>query len=116
MRIEKQYRQLEDVEEINIYDITESELFQYVDPEFEIFEAPFEKTLRNISNDLDIFDPIDDGEDFVVHRLGLGTLLRGHIKQNDVSGRRLSKTSPGFYKILKEPLKEVYKDEILLSF
>ena len=109
MRIEKQYRQLEDVEEINIYDITESELFQYVDPEFEIFEAPFEKTLRNISNDLDIFDPIDDGEDFVVHRLGLGTLLRGHIKQNDVSGRRLSKTSPGFYKILKEPLKEVYK-------
>ena len=108
MRIEKEYRQLENTEEVNIYDITENELFQYVPQEFETMKTPFEKTLNNLSNDLDIFVPIDNGEDYIVHRLGLSALVRGHIKQEDVAGRRLSKTSPGFYKVLKEPLKEVY--------
>ena len=109
MRIEHEYRQLEETEEINIYDITESELFQYVPQEFETKEIPFGKTLENISNDLDVFLPIDDGEDFIVQRLGLGALSRGEIKQSDVIGRRLSKTSPGFYKILSTPFKEVYR-------
>ena len=109
MRIEKTYRQLEDLEEVNIYDIKESELFQYVPQEFEMFYTPFEKTLDNLSNDLDIFVPYNDGEDFIVHRLGLSALVRGHIKQSDVAGRLLSKTSPGFYSILKEPLREVYE-------
>ncbi len=108
MRIEKTYRKLEDVEEVNIYDIKESELFQYVPQEFEMPYTPFEKTLSNLSNDLDIFVPYNNGEDFIVHRLGLSALVRGHIEQSDVSGRLLSKTSPGFYSILKEPLKEVY--------
>ena len=108
MRIEKEYRQLEEIEEIKIYDITESELFQYVPQEYEIFQTPFEKTLNNLNNDLDIFVPIDGGQDYIVHRLGIGALVRGHIKQSDVAGRRLSRTSPGFYKVLKESLKEVY--------
>ena len=109
MRIEKTYRRLDDVEEVNIYDIKESELFQYVPQEFEMPFTPFEKTMNNLSNDLDIFVPYNNGEDFIVHRLGLSALVRGHIEQSDVTGRLLSKTSPGFYSILKEPLKEVYE-------
>jgi len=109
MRIEKTYRKLDHVEEVNIYDIKESELFQHVPQEFEMPFTPFEKTLNNLSNDLDIFIPYNDGEDFIVHRLGLSALVRGHIKQSDVAGRLLSKTSPGFFNILKEPLKEVYE-------
>ena len=109
MRIEKTFRKLEDTEEVNIYDVKESELFQYVPQEFEIPFTPFDKTLNELSNDLDIFVPIDNGEDFIVHRLGLSALIRGHIKQTDVAGRLLSKTSPGFYNILKEPLREVYE-------
>ena len=109
MRIEKTYRQLEKTEEIHMYDITENELFQYVPQEYDMFYTPFEKTLNYLSNDLDIFVPIDDGNDFIVHRLGLSALGRGKIKQSDVAGRLLSKTSPGFYKVLKEPLKEVYE-------
>lgn len=108
MRIEKTYRKLEDTEEVSIYDIKEHELFQHVPQEFEMPYTPFEKTLNNLSNDLDIFVPYNDGEDFIVHRLGLGALVRGHIKQSDVTGRLLSKTSPGFYSVLKEPFKEVY--------
>ena len=109
MRIEKSYRKLEDIEEVNIYDIKESELFQYVPQEYEIPHTPFEKTLNNLGTDLDIFIPINDGEDFIIHRLGLSALLRGHIKQSDVAGRLLSKVSSGFYAVLKEPLKEVYE-------
>ena len=109
MRIEKSYRKLEDIEEVNIYDIKESELFQYVPQEYEIPHTPFEKTLNNLGTDLDIFIPINDGEDFIIHRLGLSALLRGHIKQSDVAGRLLSKVSSGFYTVLKEPLKEVYE-------
>jgi hypothetical protein len=109
MRIEKTYRQLEDIEEVHIYDITESELFQHVPREFETPFMPFEKTLDAISNDLDVFIPYNDGEDFIVQRLGLGALVRGNIHQNDVTGRLLSKTSPGFYKVLIEPLRHVYE-------
>lgn len=65
--------------------------------------------MNELDNDLDIFVPYNDGEDFIVHRLGLSALLRGHIKQSDVAGRLLSKTSPGFYSVLKEPLQEVYR-------
>ena len=109
MRLEKTYRQLEDMEEVHIYDITESELFRPVPQEFEMFNTPFEKTLDALSNDIDIFVPYDDGNDYIIHRLGLGALMRGEITQKDVAGRLLSKTSPGFYKVLAEPLKEVYE-------
>ena len=75
MRIEKTYRQLEDFEEVHIYDITEHELFQKTPQEFEMSPTPFEKTLDEISNDLDIFVPYDDnGNDFIIRRLGLGVL------------------------------------------
>ena len=109
MKIEKTYRQLEDIEEVHIYDITESELFQKTPQEFEMFYTPFDKTLDELSNDLDIFVPYDNGNDYIIHRLGLGALTRGEITQKDVAGRLLSKTSPGFYKILIEPFKEVYE-------
>ena len=109
MKIEKTYRQLENLEEVHIYDLTERELFIQVPQEYDMFYTPFEKTLNYISNDLDIFVPIEEGNDFIIHRLGLSALTRGNIKQQDVAGRLLSKTSPGFYKVLKEPLKEVYE-------
>ena len=109
MRIEKTYRQLESIEEVHIYDITESDLFRSVPQEFEIPPMPFEKTLNALSNDLDMFLAYDEGKDFIIGRLGLGALTRGDITQKDVIGRLLSKTSPGYFKVLSEPLREVYQ-------
>ena len=109
MRIEKTYRQLESIEEVHIYDITESDLFRSVPQEFEIPPLPFEKTLNSISNDLDMFLAYDEGKDFIIGRLGLGALTRGDITQKDVIGRLLSKTSPGYFKVLSDPLREVYQ-------
>ncbi|WP_405294131.1 histidine kinase dimerization/phosphoacceptor domain -containing protein [Methanobrevibacter sp.] len=109
MKIEREYRKLEDIEEIRIFNIKEKELYIQVPQEFEVEKIPFEKTLNSIINDIDIFIPYNDGEDFIIHRLGLSALARGHIKQSNVAGRLLSKTSPAFYEILAGPLKEVYK-------
>ena len=108
MRLEKTYRQLENMEEVHIYDITENELFRKVPQEFEMFDTPFEKTLDELSTDIDIFVPYEDGTDFIIHRLGLSALMRGEISQKEVGGRLLSKLSPAYYKILIEPLREVY--------
>ena len=109
MRIEKTYRQLESIEEVHIYDITESDLFRSVPQEFEIPPQKKKKTLNSISNDLDMFLAYDEGKDFIIGRLGLGALTRGDITQKDVIGRLLSKTSPGYFKVLSEPLREVYQ-------
>ena len=109
MKIEKKYRRLEDLEEVHIYDITENELFTPTPKEFDVPNFPFEKTLKNITNDIDIFKPYEDGKDFIVYRLGLGALARGEIQHSDVAGRLLSKTSPGFYKVLADPLREAYE-------
>lgn len=111
MRIEKLYRKLEDTLEVRMYDIREEDLYTPAPKEFDLPSFPFEKTLDSITNDIDIFIPHNDGEDFIVHRLGLSALIRGHVRQEDVTGRLLSKVSPGFYQVLSEPLKEVYKTQ-----
>ncbi|WP_407375405.1 histidine kinase dimerization/phosphoacceptor domain -containing protein [Methanobrevibacter sp.] len=111
MRIEKLYRKLEDTLEVRMYDIKEEDLYQSAPKEFDLPNFPFEKTLDSITNDIDIFIPHNDGEDFIVHRLGLNALVRGHIHQDDVVGRLLSKVSPGFFEVLAEPLREVYKTQ-----
>ena len=116
MRIEKTYRQLEDFEEVHIYDITEHELFQKTPQEFEMSPTPFEKTLDEISNDLDIFVPYDDnGNDFIIRRLGLGVLRRSQFSHEEAEGRLLSKVSPGYYKLLQKHLTLVSADNIFID-
>ena len=42
MKIESTYRKLEDFDEVNIYDITEEELYTPAPQEYESFHTPFE--------------------------------------------------------------------------
>lgn len=109
MRIQKEYRKLENIEEVNIYDVHEREFFNYVEQEFEVEKVPFQKLMKNISADINIFIPYNDGEDFIIHQLGKSGLKRGNITQNDIKGRLLSKVSPVYHKLLYEGLFEVYK-------
>ena len=109
MRIHKEYRKLEDVEEVNIYDVCESDFYQQTPKEFEFEKIPFQKIMKNIGTDINIFLPYDDGKDFIVHGLGNSALKRGNVKQEDVEGRLLSKVSPMYHKMVYEPLFEVYK-------
>ncbi len=109
MNIQRRYIKLEDTTEISIKNITEKELFNYVEPLYETPQIPFKKILKNLPCDLDVFIPHDGGNDFVVHMLGKSALERGNIKFEDVEGRLLSKCSPGYSEILQDTLREVYK-------
>ena len=109
MNIEKRYIKLEDTTEIRIENITERELFNYVEPDYEIPEIPFIKILRNLPCDVNVFIPHDEGKDFVIYMLGISALERGNIKNKDIEGRLLSKCSPTYSEILQDTLYEVYK-------
>ncbi|WP_296887153.1 histidine kinase dimerization/phosphoacceptor domain -containing protein [uncultured Methanobrevibacter sp.] len=109
MHIEKQFRELENIEEIRAYNISNIDLFEIVPQYQKPIKIPFCNIIKYVQSDVNMFIPIDDGEDFVINRLGWNILQRGNIKLEDVEGRRLSECSPFFYEILKESFKEVYE-------
>lgn len=109
MKIHKEYRKLENIEEVSIYDAYESEFYQPSEKKFELETIPFQKIMENISTDMNIFLPYRDGKDFIIHGLGSSALSRGKVTQEDVSGRLLSECSPGYHHIIYEALFEVYK-------
>ncbi len=111
MNIEKRYIRLEDTTEIRIKDITEKELFNYVEPVYETPKIPFKAVLKNLPCDMDVFMPYKGGEDFIVQTLGVSALERGNVREEDVEGRLLSQCSPGYSAILQDILEEVYKTQ-----
>ena len=108
MNIERRYIRLEDTTEIRIKDITEEDLFKYVDPIYETPKIPFRSVLKNLPCDMDVFMPYNGGEDFIVQTLGVSALERGNLREEDVEGRLLSECSPGYSKLLQDILQEVY--------
>lgn len=109
MHIERQYRELEKVEEVRVYNINEIDLFepakQYEKPK----KVRFSNIMKHVPSDIDVLLPINDGEDFIIERMGWNILQRGNMNLQDVEGRKLSEASPIYYEILKKPLKEVLK-------
>ena len=107
MHIEKQFRELENIEEVRAYNISNIDFFEVVPQYQKPIKIPFCNIIKYVQSDVNMFIPIDDGTDFIINRLGSNILQRGNIKLKDVEGRRLSECSPFFYKILKDPFKEV---------
>ena len=109
MHIERHYRELEKIEEVRAYNISNINLFELV-PQFQKpLKIPFCNIIKYVQSDVNMFIPIEDDKDFIVNRLGWNILQRGNIKLEDVEGRKLSECSPFFYEIFKEPFKEVIK-------
>lgn len=109
MKIEKNYRKIDDVLEVNIYDMSEKSFYTPTDPIIEIEAIPFKKTLRNIPCDINIYIPHNDGEDFIIYMMGVSILERANVHSKDVEGRLLSQISPEFNEILYDTFYEVYK-------
>ncbi|WP_407414529.1 histidine kinase dimerization/phosphoacceptor domain -containing protein [Methanobrevibacter sp.] len=109
MIIERQYRKLEDIEEVSIYDVQDLDFYNPTPQEFEVEKIPVEELMNNIDTDIHVLFPFDDGNDFIIQSLGSYTLKRGNFNKSDVQGRLLSKISPMFYEILKDSLFDVYK-------
>ena len=109
MRIERQYRELENVEEVRVYNINWGDIFVHCPPVKKPEKIRFSNVIKHVPSDINIFQPIDDGNDFIIGRIGWNLLERININQEDVVGRKLSQSSPFYYEIFGEYLKEVYE-------
>ena len=107
MHIKRQYRELEQIEEIRVYNISKVDLFEDAPQVKKPEKVRFSNIMKHIPSDIDVLLPIDDNEDFIIERLGWNILQRGNINLEDVEGRKLSQASPLFYELLKDSLKEV---------
>ena len=108
MKIEKEYLNLEDVYEIRIFNAAEGDFYNSTPQEFDIEEDPIQEFINNISDEVHIFIPHENGKDFIIQSLGSNILETYNRSQEDAKGRLLSKISPLFFDILHDYLLEVY--------
>lgn len=109
MYVEKQYRELEDIEEIRVYNIDKNEIFHDVLPVNKPEKPRFSNVIRHVPSDINVFLPVDNCKDFIVKRIGWNLLERLNLRLEDVEGRLFSEVSPFYYEIFKETFKEVYE-------
>ncbi len=110
MRVEREYRQFEGIEEIRIFNASKNYFYRPAPKEFEIADIPLEELLDNVSDEIHSLIPYEKGNDFIIQRVGKFTLDKYKGTQKDAKGRLLSKVSPLFYEILYEDLMEVCKN------
>ena len=108
MRVEKEYRFLEDIDEIRIYNDSKKDFYKPTPQEFEIEDIPIQEFINNLPIEIHTLIPYKEGEDFIIQSLGSFTLDRYDSTQEDAKGRLLSKLSPLFYEILHDDLLGVY--------
>ncbi|WP_407380281.1 histidine kinase dimerization/phosphoacceptor domain -containing protein [Methanobrevibacter sp.] len=108
MRVEKEYRHLEGIDEIRIFNASQKNFYRPTPREFEVGDLPLPVLMNNIPVEIHCLLPYDDGNDFIIEKVGDFTLGKYNCTPNDVKGRLLSKLSPGFYEIIHDELLEVY--------
>ena len=108
MKIEKDYLNLEDVYEIRIFNATEKDFYNSTPQEFDIEDDPIHEFINNISDDVHIFIPYENGKDFIIQKSSSNLLETYNLSQEDVKGRLLSKISPLFFDSLHDNLFESY--------
>ncbi|WP_458403874.1 histidine kinase dimerization/phosphoacceptor domain -containing protein [Methanobrevibacter sp.] len=112
MYIEKQYRELEKVEEVRVYNFDKVQLIERDAPQVMRPEkVPFSNVMKHIPSDINVFLPIDDGEDFIIERIGWNLLERANINLEDVEGRKISELSPFYFEIFGDAFKEVHNTQ-----
>lgn len=109
MHVEKQYRELEKIEEIRVYNIEKNEVFHQVEKVKELDDVRFSNIMKHIPSDINVFQPIDDN-DYIVERIGWNLLERLNLKLEDVEGRKFSEASPFYYDIFKDTFEEVFEN------
>ena len=107
MHVERQYRELEKIEEVRVYNIDPGELYQEAPQVKKPEKVRFSNIMKHVPSDINVFLPIEEGNDFIIERIGWNLLERANVKLKDVEGRKLSQISPFYYELLKESFKEV---------
>ncbi|WP_407413553.1 histidine kinase dimerization/phosphoacceptor domain -containing protein [Methanobrevibacter sp.] len=109
MHVERQYRELEKIEEVHVYNMNWNEIYIPTPPIKKPEKIRFSNVIKHVPSDINIFEPIEDSDDFIVERIGWNFLQRVNVTQDDVSGCKLSQISPFYYKIFGNALREVYE-------
>ena len=109
MHINRKFRELEKVEEVRVYNFNQVELLQDAPQVLKPEKVRFSNVMKHVPSDINVFLPIDDGEDFIVERVGWSILERANANLIDVEGRKLSQLSPFYIEVFHDALKEVYE-------
>lgn len=107
MHVERQYRELEKIEEVRVYNLNMNEIYHDAPQVKKREKLRLSNVIRHVPSDINIFLPIDDGEDYIIERIGWNMLERVNVSSEDVEGRKFSQVSPFYYDILKDTFKEV---------
>ena len=110
MRVERQYRELEKIEEIRIYNIDRNKVYCPSKQVKKFEKVSFSNIMKQVPSDINVFLPLDDN-DYLIKRVGWNLLERMNLNLEDVEGRKLSETSPFYYDLFKEDLREVRETE-----
>lgn len=113
MRIEKEHMDLENIDEIRIYNAPKKDFYIPTPQEFDIDEIPMRDLIDNIPIEIHTFLPYENGKDFIIESLGSFTLNKYNCTQEDAKGRLLSKLSPLFFDILHDYLLDVYENHTI---
>ena len=113
MRVEKQYREFEGIEEIRVYNIDPNEIFNDVPPVKKPEKVRFSNVMKHVPSDINVFLPIEGTDDYIVERIGWNLLERLNLTLEDVEGRKFSEVSPFYYEIFRDAFREVQEDKNL---
>ena len=108
MRIEREYRRFEDIDEIRIYD--GEDYYRHAPKKFDVEEFPIPELIKNIPIDIHILIPYENGKDFIIQNMGSFTLDTFNFSPEDVKGRLLSEVSPLYFNMLYDDLMDAYKN------
>ena len=113
MHVERHYRELEKIEEVRVYNLDVDEVYQQAPQVMKPEKVRFSNVMKHVPSDINVFLPIDDGEDYILERIGWNMLERMNVNLDDVEGRKFSQVSPFYYDLLKDAFKEVYETKTI---
>ena len=111
MHVERQYRELEKIEEVRVYNLNPDDMYQEAPLVKKPEKVRFSNIMKHVPSDINVFLPIDNGEDYIIERIGWNLLERANAHLEDVEGRKLSQLSPFYHELLKDNFKEVLESK-----
>ena len=70
MRVEKEYRQLEDIEEIRIFNASQNDFYKPAPKEFDVEDLEFQELINNLPIEIHCLIPYEEGKDFIIQSIG----------------------------------------------
>lgn len=66
MRVEKEYRHFEGIDEIRIFNASQKDFYKPTPKEFEIEDIPLQELINNIPVEIHSLIPCKKGKDFII--------------------------------------------------